>query len=129
MKVVGISACPAGLAHTPMAAKALEKAGKKIGFDVKMEQQGSMGQVNAITKEEAQAADFVLIASDQHIEGMDRFEGKPVIRVNITTCIKAPEAVLKKCAAFILPLLAPFFLSCLVVVPSSKNFNLKSPII
>ena len=38
MKVVGISACPAGLAHTPMAAKALEKAGKKIGFDVKMEQ-------------------------------------------------------------------------------------------
>lgn len=98
MKVVGISACPAGLAHTPMAAKALEKAGKKIGFDVKMEQQGSMGQVNAITKEEAQAADFVLIASDQHIEGMDRFEGKPVIRVNITTCIKAPEAVLKKCA-------------------------------
>lgn len=53
MKVVGISACPAGLAHTPMAAKALEKAGKKIGFDVKMEQQGSMGQVNAITKEEA----------------------------------------------------------------------------
>ena len=92
MKVVGISACPAGLAHTPMAAKALEKAGKKIGFDVKMEQQGSMGQVNAITKEEAQAADFVLIASDQHIEG------KPVIRVNITTCIKAPEAVLKKCA-------------------------------
>ena len=73
MKVVGISACPAGLAHTPMAAKALEKAGKKIGFDVKMEQQGSMGQVNAITKEEAQTADFVLIASDQHIEGMDRF--------------------------------------------------------
>ena len=55
MKIVGISACPAGLAHTPMAAKALEKAGKKIGFDVKMEQQGSMGQVNAITKEEAQA--------------------------------------------------------------------------
>ncbi len=50
MKVVGISACPAGLANTPMAAKALEKAGKKIGFDVKMEQQGSMGQVNAITK-------------------------------------------------------------------------------
>ena len=66
MKVVGVSACPAGLAHTPMAAKALEKAGKKIGFDVKMEQQGSMGQVNKITNEEAQAADFVLIASDQH---------------------------------------------------------------
>ena len=52
MKIVGISACPAGLAHTPMAAKALEKAGKALGYDVKMEQQGSMGQVNEITKEE-----------------------------------------------------------------------------
>ena len=51
MKIVGISACPAGLAHTPMAAKALEKAGKALGYDVKMEQQGSMGQVNEITKE------------------------------------------------------------------------------
>ena len=99
MKIVGISACPAGLAHTPMAAKALEKAGKELGYDVKMEQQGSMGQVNAITNEEAKSADFVIIASDQKIEGMDRFEGKPVIRVNITTCIKAPQAVLKKCAA------------------------------
>ena len=41
MKIVGISACPAGLAHTPMAAKALEKAGLKLGYDVKIEQQGS----------------------------------------------------------------------------------------
>ena len=72
MKIVGISACPAGLAHTPMAAKALEKA---------------------------QAADFVIIASDQKIVGMDRFEGKKVIRVDINICIKAPEAVLKKCVA------------------------------
>lgn len=97
MNIVGISACPAGLAHTPMAAAALEKAGKALGYNVKMEQQGSMGQVNAITQEEADNAYFVLIASDQKIEGMDRFEGKPVIRVNIDTCIKAPEAVLKKC--------------------------------
>ncbi len=49
MKIVGISACPAGLAHTPMAAKALEKAGKELGYDIKIEQQGSMGQVNMIT--------------------------------------------------------------------------------
>lgn len=101
MKVVGVSACPAGLAHTPMAAKALEKAGKELGFDVKMEQQGSMGRVNEISYEEAAQADFVLIASDQKIEGMDRFKDKKVIRVDITTCIKAPAAVLKKCAAAI----------------------------
>ena len=97
MKIVGMSACPAGLAHTPMAAKALEKAGASLGYDIKMEQQGSMGQVNTITEEEAKAADFVIIASDQKISGMERFDGKPVIRVDITTCIKAPEAVIKKC--------------------------------
>lgn len=99
MKVVGVSACPAGLAHTPMAAKALMKAGEGLGWDVKIEQQGSMGQINAVTAEEAKAANFVLIASDQKIQGMDRFEGKPVIRIDINMCIKAPEAVLKKCAA------------------------------
>ena len=80
-----------------MAAKALEKAGAKLGHDLKMEQQGSMGQVNPISDEEAKAAEFVIIASDQKIIGMERFEDKPVIRVDITTCIKAPEAVIKKC--------------------------------
>lgn len=99
MKIVGISACPAGLAHTPMAAKALEKAGKNLGYDVKIEQQGSMGQVNTITEEEAKAADLVIIASDQKIMGMERFANKKVIRVDINICIKAPEAVLKKCVA------------------------------
>lgn len=99
MKIVGISACPAGLAHTPMAAKAMEKAGKELGYEVKMEQQGSMGQVNTITPAEAKEADLVIIASDQKIIGMERFEGKPVTRVNITTCIKSPQAVIKKCIA------------------------------
>lgn len=99
MKIVGISACPAGLAHTPMAAKALEKAGAKLGYDVKIEQQGSLGQVNEITAAEAKEADFLLLATDQKVVGLERFEGKPQLRVNITTCIKAPEAVLKKCIA------------------------------
>lgn len=99
MKIVGISACPAGLAHTPMAAKALEKAGAKLGYEVKVEQQGSLGQVNEITAAEAKEADFLLLATDQKVVGMERFEGKPQIRVNINTCIKAPEAVLKKCVA------------------------------
>ncbi len=99
MKIVGISACPAGLAHTPMAAKALEKAGVKLGYEVKIEQQGSLGQVNEITAAEAKEADFLLLATDQKVVGMERFEGKPQIRVNINTSIKAPEAVLKKCVA------------------------------
>ncbi|MGM0165576.1 PTS system, fructose-specific IIB component [Enterococcus sp. AZ135] len=99
MKIVGISACPAGLAHTPMAAKALEKAGAKLGYDVKIEQQGSLGQVNTITDAEAKEADFLLLATDQKVVGLERFDGKPQLRVNINTCIKAPEAVLKKCIA------------------------------
>ena len=99
MKIVGISACPAGLAHTPMAAKALETAGAKLGYDVKIEQQGSLGQVNEITAAEAKEADFLLLATDQKVVGLERFEGKPQLRVNINTCIKAPEAVLKKCIA------------------------------
>lgn len=98
MKVVGTSACPLGLAHTPMAAKALMNAGEKLGWDVKIEQMSATGFINKVTREEALAADFVLIASDQKIEEMERYDGKPVIRVDINTCIKAPEAVLKKCA-------------------------------
>lgn len=97
MKIVGITSCPAGLAHTPMAAKALEKAGPKLGHQVRIEQQGSMGQVNQLTEQEIADAAFVLLATDQKITGQERFEGKKQIRVNIATCIKAPEAVLKKC--------------------------------
>lgn len=97
MKIIGITSCPAGLAHTPMAAKALEKAGLKLGYEVRVEQQGSMGQVNKLTPKEIKDSDFVLFATDQKIVDQERFKGKKQIRVNISTCIKAPEAVLKKC--------------------------------
>lgn len=97
MKIVGITSCPAGLAHTPMAAKALEKAGLKLGHEVRIEQQGSMGQVNKLTVQEIAEAEFILLATDQKIVGQERFEGKKQIRVNIATCIKAPETVLTKC--------------------------------
>lgn len=97
MKIVAVTSCIAGLAHTPMAGKALEKAGEKLGYDIKVEQQGAMGQINAISKKEAQEADFVLIASDQTISGMDRFEGKKVIKVKIGVVIKSAEQVIEKC--------------------------------
>ena len=102
MKIVGVTSCPAGLAHTPMAAKALEKAGVKLGYDVRIEQQGSLGQVNKLTQTEISEADFVLLATDQKIVDQKRFDGKKQIRVNIATFIKAPEAVLRKCADAIL---------------------------
>ncbi|HAA6639402.1 TPA_asm: PTS fructose transporter subunit IIB [Listeria monocytogenes] len=101
MKVVGVTSCIAGLAHTPMAAKALEKAGVKLGHDVKIEQQGAMGTIDEITPAEISAADVVIIAADKVIDGEDRFKGKPVVRVKIGQCVANGEAVLSKVVAAI----------------------------
>lgn len=98
MNIVGITSCPSGFAHTPMAAKALEKAGKELGMNVRIEQQGIMGRVNELTPEEIKNADFMLLASNQKVEGMDRFEGMPVIHVDINQCVQAADKVLSKCA-------------------------------
>ncbi|EAD1639547.1 PTS fructose transporter subunit IIB [Listeria monocytogenes] len=101
MKVVGVTSCIAGLAHTPMAAKALEKAGVKLGHDVKIEQQGAMGTIDEIMPAEVSAADVVIIAADKVIDGEDRFKGKPVVRVKIGQCVANGEAVLSKVVAAI----------------------------
>ncbi|EAC2172506.1 PTS fructose transporter subunit IIB [Listeria monocytogenes] len=101
MKVVGVTSCIAGLAHTPMAAKALEKAGVKLGHDVKIEQQGAMGTIDEITPAEVSAADVVIIAADKVIDGEERFKGKPVVRVKIGQCVTNGEAVLSKVVAAI----------------------------
>ncbi len=96
MKIVGVTSCIAGLAHTPMAAKALEKAGAKLGHDVRMEQQGAMGKVDEITESEIKSADLVLIAADKVVEDEDRFAGKQIVRVKIGQCVSNAEGVLKK---------------------------------
>lgn len=96
MKIVGVTSCIAGLAHTPMAAKALEKAGAKLGHNVRMEQQGAMGKVNEITEGEIKSADLVLIAADKVVEDEDRFAGKQIVRVKIGQCVSNAEGVLKK---------------------------------
>ncbi|MBM7541008.1 PTS fructose transporter subunit IIB [Amphibacillus cookii] len=98
MKFVGITSCIAGLAHTPMAAKALEKAGVKLGHEVKIEQQGAMGIVNQLKASEISEADAVIIAADQSIEGEDRFKGKPIIRVKLGQVVSNGEIVLSKIA-------------------------------
>ncbi|MBJ8192108.1 PTS fructose transporter subunit IIB, partial [Bacillus cereus] len=76
MKIVSVTSCIAGLAHTPMAAKAMEKAAAQHGPHIKVEQQGALGQVNNLTEEVIAAADFVLIASDQPVKDAERFEAK-----------------------------------------------------
>lgn len=99
MNIVGVTSCIAGLAHTPMAAKSLEKEGGRLGHQIKIEQQGAMGIMNRITNDDIQAADFVLIAADRTIEEEERFAGKIIIRVKIGQCVSHASEVLMKCVS------------------------------
>lgn len=76
MKIVGVSACPTGIAHTYMAQEAIEKEGKKRGHDIKIETQGSMGVENELDQAEIDAADIVIFAVSIDIEEKERFDEK-----------------------------------------------------
>lgn len=97
MNIVGVTSCIAGLAHTPMAAKSLEKEGTRLGHQIKIEQQGAMGIMNKINPDEIKAADFVIIAADRSIEEEERFAGKIIIRVKIGQCVSHASDVITKC--------------------------------
>lgn len=96
MKVVGITSCTVGIAHTYMAREKLISAGEKLGWDVKIEAQGSGGVEFKLTQEEIDDADFVLIASDVTTDGTERFKDKPLIKVPISVALKSPEGLLLK---------------------------------
>lgn len=76
-KLVGVTSCPTGIAHTFMAAEALQKAAKALGHTIKVETRGSVGAQNALTDEEIAEADAVVIAADAKVD-TDRFAGKPL---------------------------------------------------
>lgn len=76
-KLVGVTSCPTGIAHTFMAAEALQKAARALGHTIKVETRGSVGAQNTLTAEEIAAADAVIIAADAKVE-TDRFAGKPI---------------------------------------------------
>ena len=94
-KIVCISACPTGVAHTFMAAEALEKVGKKLGIDIKVETQGASNAENVLTKQDIDDSDFVLIAAGKVVD-LSRFEGKKVVEVNIGKVVRDAEAVVLK---------------------------------
>lgn len=75
MKIVGVTSCSTGIAHTYMAAEALKKAAKSLGCEVKVETQGSVGTEDKLTEDDIKNADIIIIASDVPISGRDRFEG------------------------------------------------------
>lgn len=81
MKIVGITACPTGIAHTYITKKKILEAAKECGYACRIETQGSIGAEDALTPQEISEADVVLLAVDVKISGEERFKGKPVVRV------------------------------------------------
>lgn len=97
-KVLAVTACPTGIAHTYMAAEALEKAGKKLGISIKVETNGSGGAKNILTKEDIANCDGIIVAADKSVE-MSRFDGKKVISTKVSDGIKIPEELINRIEA------------------------------
>lgn len=98
IKVLAVTACPTGIAHTYMAAEALEKAGKKLGISIKAETNGSGGAKNVLTKAEIAECDGIIVAADKNVE-MARFDGKKVIITKVSDGIKIPEELINRIEA------------------------------
>ena len=93
VKLLAVTSCPTGIAHTYMAAEALEKAAKAAGCQIKIETRGSAGAKNVLTAEEIEAADCIIVAADAKVP-MDRFNGKKVISCQVSDGIgKADQLV------------------------------------
>jgi len=93
MKIVAVTSCPTGIAHTYMAAAQLEKTAKKLGHTIKVETQGSMGIENELSHTDIEAASAVIFAVDVAVRNKERFEGKKIVEVSVQEAIKNAEAV------------------------------------
>jgi len=87
MKIVAVTACPTGIAHTYMAAARLEKVAKNFGHEIKVETQGAMGIENKLTEQ------IAIFAVDIEVEGRERFHGVKVIQVALQDALKNPENI------------------------------------
>ncbi len=94
MRIVAVTACPTGIAHTYMAAEKLECAARKVGHEIRVETQGAMGIEGALTRDEVDRADVVLLAAGIAVRDRDRFEGKRVVEVSVAEAIRNAEGVL-----------------------------------
>lgn len=94
-EILGITACPTGIAHTYMAAEALEAAGKEVGHLVKIETQGQSGVKNKLTKEEIKNAKAIIIAADIDID-LSRFKGKKILKAKVADGIHKPKELIEK---------------------------------
>lgn len=106
MKILAVTACPVGIAHTYMAAENLQQAGKTLGVDIKVETQGSIGVENALTDADIAEADGIIIASDKEVN-KDRFVGKKLLVVGVQEGIRSPEKLIERIQAGDAPVYQP----------------------
>lgn len=97
-RIVAITACPTGIAHTYMAADYLRAAGKKLGVDVKVEPQGSTA-TEPLSTADIEGADAVIFATDVGVKGRERFAGKPVIESGVKRAVDEPEKMISEAVA------------------------------
>lgn len=95
-KILGVTGCPTGIAHTYMAEEALQKAALELGCEIKVETNGAVGAENVLTKNDIQNADAIIVACDKTVD-MDRFNGKPVIEVSVNEGINKAHDLIQKC--------------------------------
>jgi len=120
MKILAVTACPVGIAHTYMAAENLQKAGEELGVDIKVETQGSIGVENALTDQDIAEADGIIIAADKEVS-KDRFVGKKVIVTGVQDGIRKPKELIEKIQSGDVPLYRPDLKSVDEVKQKSKQ--------
>ena len=94
-EILCITACPTGIAHTYMAAEALEKAGREINHKIKVETQGQSGVKNQLTREEIQNAKAIIVAADTNVD-LSRFNGKKLLKTRVADGIHKPKELIEK---------------------------------
>lgn len=96
MKIVGIAACTAGIAHTYIAKEKLIQASRNRGHEIFIETQGLAGTQDKLNQTDIDTADIVIIAADIKISGRERFEGKKVVEVPTGLVVKSPNKLVEK---------------------------------
>lgn len=94
MKLVAVTACPSGVAHTYLSAEALSIAAKKAGIEILVETQGSIGIENELKATDIETADAVILTNNVAIKNEERFKGKPIVRLSAGDCIKKADAIM-----------------------------------
>jgi PTS system fructose-specific IIB component/fructose-specific PTS system IIB-like component len=93
MKIVAVTACPTGIAHTYMAAEQLEKTARRLGHAIKVETQGAMGIENKLSQADIDAAGVAILAVDIAVEEGERFDNIRKIQVPVQEALKNPEGI------------------------------------